>query len=75
MLKLMTVFGLQTRNGADGAILGTGAAMQAVLGLYAIGVSRLDALLRAALKAGAATDARIGIDAESLGGHRRRALV
>lgn len=36
MLKLMTVFGLQARNGADGAILGTGTAMQAVLGLYVI---------------------------------------
>ena len=36
MLKLMTVFGLQARNGADGAILDTGTAMQAVLGLYAI---------------------------------------
>lgn len=75
MLKLMTIFGLQARNGADGAILGTGTAMQTVLGLYAIGVSRLDALLRAVLKAGAATDTRIGIDAEAPGGHRRHALV
>ena len=75
MSKLMAVFGLQARNGADGAILGTGTAMQAVLRLYAIRVSRLDAFLRAVLKAGAATDARIGIDAETLGGHRRHALV
>ena len=75
MLKLMTVFGLQARNGADGAILGTGAAMQAVLGLYTIGVSRLDALLRAVLKAGAATDTRIGIDVKTLGRRGRRALV
>ena len=75
MLKLMTVFGLQTRNGADRAILGTGTAMQTVLGLYAIRASRLDAFLWTALEAGAATDTRIGIDAETLGGRRRRALV
>ena len=75
MLKLMTVFGLQTRNGADGAILGTGTAMQAMLGLYAIRVSRLDAFLWAVLKAGATTDTRIGIDAETLGRRGRRSLV
>lgn len=64
----MTIFGLKARNGADGAILGTGAAMQAVLGLYAIGVSRLDALLRAVLKAGAATDTRIASMQKPLAG-------
>lgn len=75
MLKLVTVFGLQTLNGADGAILNAGTTMQAALRLYAIRVSRLDALLRAVLKAGAATDTRIGVDAEALGGRRCHALV
>ena len=75
MLKLMTIFGLQTRNGADGAILGTGTAMQTVLGLYAIRVSRRDALLWTMLKAGATTGTRIGIDVETLGRRGRRSLV
>lgn len=75
MLKLMTIVGLQTRNGAGGAILGTGTAMQAVLRFNAIRVSRLDALLWTARKAGAATDTRIGIDAETPNRRWRRALV
>lgn len=75
MLKLMTVFGLQAFNGAGGAILGTGTAMQAVLWLYAIRVSRLDALLWTAFKTGTATDTRIGIDAETLNGRGRHVLV
>lgn len=66
MLKLMTVFGLQALNGTDGAILCTGTAMQAVLRLYAIRVSRLNALLWTVLKTGTATDTRIGINAKTL---------
>ena len=58
--------GLQAPNGADGAILFTGATVQAVLRLYAIRVTRLDALLRTVLKTGTATDTRIGINTKTL---------
>ena len=75
MLKLMTVFGLQALNGTDGAILCTGTAMQAVLGLYAIRISRIDALLWTALKTGTTTDTRIGIYAKALNRYGRRVLV
>lgn len=75
MLKLMTTFGLQTLNGADGAFFRTGTTMQAVLRLNAIRVPRLDALLWTAFEAGTATDTRIGIDAEALNRRRRRAFV
>lgn len=66
---------LQALNGADGAMLRTGTAMQAVLGLYPIRIPRIDALLRTVLKTGTAADTRIGINAETLDGHRRRVLV
>ena len=75
MLRLMTVFGLQALDSADGTILGTGTAMQAVLGFNAIRISRLDAFLRTVLKAGAAADSRIRIDTKTLGGRRRHVLI
>ena len=75
ILKLMTVFGLQALNGADRAILFTGTAMQAMLGLYVIRVSRLDALLWAVLKTGTAADTRIAIDAKTLNRRRRHVLI
>ena len=75
MLKLMTVFGLQALNGTDGAILCTGTAMQAVLGLYAIRIPRVDALLWTMLKTGAATDTRIGINAKTLSRYRCHVLI
>ena len=75
MLKLMAVFGLQARNGADGTILFTGATVQAVPRLYAIRVTRLDALLRTVLKTGTATDTRIGINTKTLNGRGRHILV
>ena len=71
----MSVFEPQAPNGADGAILCTSTAMQAVLRLYAIRVSRLNALLWAVLKTGTATDTRIGINAKTLNRPGRHALI
>lgn len=71
----MTVFELQAPNGADGAILCTSTAMQAVLRLYAIRVPRLNALLWTVLKTGTATDACIAIYAKALNRYGRHVLV
>ena len=67
--------GLQALNGADGATLFTGATVQAVPRLYAIRVTRLDALLRTVLKTGTATDTHIGINTKTLNGRGRHVLV